>query len=92
MVEQGARRQGMIHYNPNKWSSMISLPWALVALLIKYLELWGVIDLKVLDFLNTGEIYGGFTFVLGFTLVFRTSQSYTRYWAAATAVHENLGA
>ena len=43
----------------------ISLPWALVALLIKYLELWGVIDLKVLDFLNTGEIYGGFTFVLG---------------------------
>lgn len=91
----------MIHYNPNKWSSMfgvrgsvlpvsirISLPWALVALTIKYLEIWGVIDLKVLDFLNTGEIYGGFTFVLGFTLVFRTSQSYTRYWAAATAVHE----
>ena len=43
----------------------ISLPWALIALMIKYLEIWGVVDLKVLDFLNTGEIYGGFTFVLG---------------------------
>mmetsp|Transcript_15546 Transcript_15546/g.36622 ORF Transcript_15546/g.36622 Transcript_15546/m.36622 type:complete len:464 (-) Transcript_15546:373-1764(-) len=91
----------MIHYDPNKWTSMfgyrgsvlpvslrISLPFAVISLFLKYLEVWGVLDLSILDFLNTGEIYGGFTFVLGFTLVFRTSQSYTRYWAAATAVHE----
>jgi len=64
------------------------MPWAILALMLKYFEIWGVLDLSILDFLNTGEIYGGFTFVLGFTLVFRTSQSYTRYWAAATAIHE----
>jgi len=29
-----------------------------------------------------------FTSVLGFCLVFRASQAYTRYWRAATAVHE----
>jgi len=42
----------------------------------------------MLDVLTQGDIYSGFTFVLGFSLVFRTSQSYLRYWTAATSVHE----
>ena len=30
---------------------------------------------------------GGFSFVVGFLLVFRTSQSYARFWDGATKVH-----
>jgi len=36
---------------------------------------------------TNNTIYSGFTYVLGFVLVFRTSQSYLRYWFAATSVH-----
>mmetsp|Transcript_17561 Transcript_17561/g.40848 ORF Transcript_17561/g.40848 Transcript_17561/m.40848 type:complete len:595 (+) Transcript_17561:96-1880(+) len=53
------------------------------AFCLKYFEL---LDTN-LEGLNQGTIYSGFTFVLGFILVFRTSQSYSRYWMAATAVH-----
>jgi len=64
---------------------LYALPSCVFAYLIKhfnFMELAGEID----GFQN-GTIYSGFTYVLGFILVFRTSQSYTRYWIAATAVH-----
>lgn len=41
-------------------------------------------------FFATGEeysIYQGFSWVLGFILVFRTSQAYTRYWEGAQLLH-----
>jgi len=91
----------MIFYDSHKWRTMIrlhgsvfprasrcGLPSALLALGLKYLEKEGYIDFSSLTMLNEGSIYSGFVFVLGFSLVFRTSQSYARYWTAATCLHE----
>jgi len=91
----------MIYYDPHKWRSLIkihgsvlpkSLMWAIpsatIAFLVKTAEGHNFIDLTRLSVLSQTDIYSGFTFVLGFSLVFRTSQSYYRYWTAATSVHE----
>jgi len=60
-----------------------SLPHALIALLLKVLEQTGHLDLDDWAIMTESSIYGGFTFVLGFTLVFRTSQAYERYMSCA---------
>merc|ERR1719460_2733179 len=39
------------------------------------------------DFVTNSAAYSGFSFVVGFLLVFRTSQAYTRFWEGATMVH-----
>jgi len=38
--------------------------------------------------LTTSAAYSGFSFVVGFLLVFRTSQSYARFWDGATKVQQ----
>lgn len=65
-----------------------AIPVAVFAFVLKYLEVQGFVDLSGLDVLTQGSVYSGFGFVLGVSLVFRTSQSYLRYWTAATSVHE----
>merc|ERR1719401_837005 len=47
--------------------------------------MWVVEDVD--SMIPGSTVYSGFTFVLGFVLVFRASQSYQRYWIAATSVH-----
>jgi hypothetical protein len=87
----------MIVYDSHKWFTFWSirgsifpkalayaLPSAISAFLLKHFDVLGGKDLLTT---GNGTIYSGFTFVLGFILVFRTSQSYNRYWLAATAVH-----
>jgi len=87
----------MIVYDSHKWFTFWSirgsifpkavvyaLPSAISAFVLKYFDVLGGKDLLTT---GNGTIYSGFTFVLGFILVFRTSQSYNRYWLAATAVH-----
>lgn len=69
-------------------SMMWALPSAILAYCLRYFSQEGRIDLTPLSILNEGDIYSGFTFVLGFIIVFRTSQSYLRYWTAATSVHQ----
>eukprot|EP00747_Dinoflagellata_sp_TGD_P105214 gnl/TRDRNA2_/TRDRNA2_169482_c1_seq2.p1 gnl/TRDRNA2_/TRDRNA2_169482_c1~~gnl/TRDRNA2_/TRDRNA2_169482_c1_seq2.p1 ORF type:complete len:605 (+),score=63.11 gnl/TRDRNA2_/TRDRNA2_169482_c1_seq2:112-1815(+) len=59
-----------------------------MAFVLRYLSSHSYIDLDMFDILNTSSIYSGFTYVLGFSLVFRTSQSYSRFWTAATSVHD----
>eukprot|EP00437_Effrenium_voratum_P053996 CAMPEP_0181538022 /NCGR_PEP_ID=MMETSP1110-20121109/75650_1 /TAXON_ID=174948 /ORGANISM="Symbiodinium sp., Strain CCMP421" /LENGTH=451 /DNA_ID=CAMNT_0023669607 /DNA_START=93 /DNA_END=1447 /DNA_ORIENTATION=- len=36
-------------------------------------------------------IWGGYTFVLGFLIVFRNNQAYNRFWEAASKMHELRG-
>mmetsp|Transcript_88124 Transcript_88124/g.197097 ORF Transcript_88124/g.197097 Transcript_88124/m.197097 type:complete len:578 (-) Transcript_88124:43-1776(-) len=65
-----------------------ALPSAIIAGVLKYLDNTGHIDISSMDVMSDSSVYSGFTFVLGFALVFRTSQSYSRYWIAATSVHK----
>mmetsp|Transcript_18395 Transcript_18395/g.58466 ORF Transcript_18395/g.58466 Transcript_18395/m.58466 type:complete len:554 (-) Transcript_18395:83-1744(-) len=91
----------MIYYDSHKWRSLAKIrgsvlpkamlwavPSMLLAIGLKLAEDADFINLENLEVLSQGDVYSGFTFVLGFSLVFRTSQSYTRYWTAATSVHE----
>lgn len=86
----------MIQYDSHEWdiyfkirgsifprALLSALPSAVLAFAIRY---WELFTLELTD-LTGSSVYSGFTFVLGFILVFRTSQSYQRYWHAATAVH-----
>jgi len=91
----------MIYYDSHKWRTLAKIrgsvlpkamlwavPSGLLACSLKLLEAEGYMSLEMLNVLTQGDIYSGFTFVLGFSLVFRTSQSYLRYWTAATSVHQ----
>jgi len=66
-----------------------ALPSMFLTLVLRHLSNENMINLNQFATLgNNNGVYSGFTFVLGFSLVFRTSQSYHRYWLAATSVHE----
>eukprot|EP00404_Azadinium_spinosum_P058988 CAMPEP_0180702846 /NCGR_PEP_ID=MMETSP1038_2-20121128/6327_1 /TAXON_ID=632150 /ORGANISM="Azadinium spinosum, Strain 3D9" /LENGTH=581 /DNA_ID=CAMNT_0022734613 /DNA_START=15 /DNA_END=1760 /DNA_ORIENTATION=+ len=67
---------------------MYALPSALLAFGLKFAQQEEYITLQGTEILSQNNVYSGFTFVLGFSLVFRTSQAYSRYWTAATSVHE----
>merc|ERR1719265_2055108 len=38
--------------------------------------------------MNNNAIWGGFSFLVGFLVVFRTSQAYSRFWEGATQTHK----
>eukprot|EP00747_Dinoflagellata_sp_TGD_P084940 gnl/TRDRNA2_/TRDRNA2_162713_c0_seq1.p1 gnl/TRDRNA2_/TRDRNA2_162713_c0~~gnl/TRDRNA2_/TRDRNA2_162713_c0_seq1.p1 ORF type:complete len:575 (+),score=90.28 gnl/TRDRNA2_/TRDRNA2_162713_c0_seq1:115-1839(+) len=91
----------MIFYDSHQWTSLLrvrgsifpkaiihSLPSALFALGLKYLQIHGYINTEGYEVLTHSGVFSGFTYVLGFSLVFRTSQSYSRYWTGATSVHQ----
>jgi predicted membrane chloride channel (bestrophin family) len=91
----------MIHYNPGRFqlahiwqlkgsifpkSALVAMPAAILAVLLSFS---GVME----DFTseNVGvspSTYMSFASVIGFLLVFRTSQAYTRFWEGATLVHQ----
>mmetsp|Transcript_5961 Transcript_5961/g.13124 ORF Transcript_5961/g.13124 Transcript_5961/m.13124 type:complete len:664 (+) Transcript_5961:97-2088(+) len=92
----------MIYYDSHKWSTLLgiqgsvfpmatllAIPSALAAFILKYLVNADLVRLDMMNhFGNSNSVYSGFTFVLGFSLVFRTSESYHRFWTAATSCHE----
>lgn len=92
----------MIYYDSHKSRTLLGLrgsvfPKAmlsavlvtLICYVIKLLEVRGHlgIDLKELQLVDNSAVYSGFSFTLGFILVFRTSQSYNRFWVSATSVN-----
>merc|ERR1719487_2577461 len=38
--------------------------------------------------LTNNAVWGGFSFLIGFLVVFRTSQAYSRFWEGATETHK----
>ncbi|CAJ1402463.1 unnamed protein product [Effrenium voratum] len=68
-------------------ASLYALPFALLAVVLKWLSSDGHINLADLDLISDGSVYSAFTFVLSFTLVFRCQQAYQRYFASAKAMH-----
>lgn len=89
----------MILYDSNKISSFLTLRGSVIHLAVKrslLASLFGMtlklmeqhdqIDLENWNIITEGSIYGSFTFVLGFTLVFRTGIGYERYVLAAKSM------
>jgi len=88
----------MILYDSRSWLSMMrvrgsifpaamtrAIPSALLGMMIKFTQNKGWLG-ENLQTLENSSAYSGFTFVLGFILVFRTSEAYKRYCIAATSI------
>merc|ERR1719183_2367923 len=67
-------------------ASMVSIPAGLVSVGLKILQHFEVIEGQ--ELIKNSAAYSGFSFVIGFLLVFRTSQAYSRFWDGATALHQ----
>mmetsp|Transcript_112983 Transcript_112983/g.243392 ORF Transcript_112983/g.243392 Transcript_112983/m.243392 type:complete len:485 (-) Transcript_112983:46-1500(-) len=93
----------MIHYHQGRWgpwgilficrSSGSVIPQALVwavpsAIFAGYLHLDGYGDVRIE---GVGELWSGYTFILGFLLVFRNNQAYSRFWEGATLIQQVRG-
>lgn len=66
----------------------IALPCALFTALIKLAMNIGVINLDGSDApLKEYAAWSGFSFLVGFLIVFRTSQAYSRFWDGCTSTH-----
>ncbi|CAK0837086.1 unnamed protein product [Prorocentrum cordatum] len=72
----------------------ISVPNGVLTAVLTYavyqLEALGSVDLDNI-LMKDNAIWGGFSFLLGFLVVFRTSQAYSRFWEGCTSTH-NMGA
>mmetsp|Transcript_44207 Transcript_44207/g.89294 ORF Transcript_44207/g.89294 Transcript_44207/m.89294 type:complete len:537 (+) Transcript_44207:112-1722(+) len=70
---------------------VMAVPNAVLAMLMHtYLQY----DRDGLDLLNMNGVsflWAGYTSVLGFLIVFRNSQAYTRFWEGATLIHQVRG-
>ncbi|CAK0827114.1 unnamed protein product [Prorocentrum cordatum] len=94
----GAR---MIKYPPTRGSQAVlfifrwkgsTFPHALLAafpcaVLTAVLAMLHVVDEEDV-FLTNSAVWSGFSFLVGFLMVFRTSQAYQRFWDGATAIHK----
>mmetsp|Transcript_23908 Transcript_23908/g.67177 ORF Transcript_23908/g.67177 Transcript_23908/m.67177 type:complete len:483 (+) Transcript_23908:124-1572(+) len=69
---------------------LISLPCACITgILVVCIHNIGILsDFRDEDALmNDNAVWGGFSFLVGFLVVFRTSQAYNRFWEGCTNIH-----
>jgi len=68
-------------------ATLIALPFVIAVMILKALVQAEQISLDDLDLITDGSVYGAFSLVLSFTLVFRCQQAYQRYIESAKAMH-----
>lgn len=70
-------------------SLTVALPCAIIAGFLRYYRNAdsNVNELLKHDILNETQAWAGFSVLVGFLIVFRTSQAYTRFWDGCTATH-----
>mmetsp|Transcript_13411 Transcript_13411/g.31509 ORF Transcript_13411/g.31509 Transcript_13411/m.31509 type:complete len:651 (+) Transcript_13411:91-2043(+) len=92
----------MIYYNSHNWWSLcrfhgsvfprafkLALPSTIAAFVVSMFVQHEALDMSYFAMVQeSNSVYSGFTFVLGFSLVFRTAECYHRFWTAATSCHE----
>jgi len=71
-------------------SVLVSLPPALGCALLRWLLDEGHLDFMTDSdsILKETQVWSGFSFLVGFLIVFRTSQAYNRFWDGCTATHQ----
>jgi len=80
----------MMHWRGSVFPKAIrwAIPSAVLSFclgLLRQLQ-WSTLDLS--SDLEQPSLFNGITFVLGFMLIFRAQQAYSRYWVAATSSHD----
>ncbi|CAK0790395.1 unnamed protein product [Prorocentrum cordatum] len=93
----------MIYYESGRMSSIFRLAGSVLPMALKIsfpnslltgalafcvyeLNVLGTVDLES-TLMKNNAIWGGFSFLLGFLVVFRTSQAYSRFWEGCTSTH-----
>ncbi|CAK0891523.1 unnamed protein product [Prorocentrum cordatum] len=72
--------------------TVLALPCALLAVSLNLLkEMYPESALKQLEGDFSAHVHQGFSFVLGFLIVFRTQQAYSRWWEGGTLLQELRG-
>jgi len=67
----------------------VALPSSLIALLLKELDNNDLLgDWKGMQIIVDNTAYASFNFLVGFVIVFRTSQAYSRFWSALFDMHQ----
>jgi len=67
-------------------ASSFALFFSLIAAGLKMLDQSGFMPVKSLQSALSSSLFGSFTFILGFMLVFRSSHCYTRFWTGAQSL------
>mmetsp|Transcript_8940 Transcript_8940/g.24819 ORF Transcript_8940/g.24819 Transcript_8940/m.24819 type:complete len:366 (-) Transcript_8940:80-1177(-) len=71
------------------FAARVAVPCAAVALVLKYLQ---VHDMFTLAYFKIDDVaYRGFTALLGFLIIFRTKQSYERFWVGGGLLQQMCG-
>lgn len=68
-------------------AAAFALPFAIASCVLKELDNRDVIDISGRNFIKSTAAWGFFTATLGFLLVFRTGQCYSRFLACSQSVH-----
>lgn len=91
----------MIRYSPGKWHVLFIFAWngsvfpkgvtwatpsAMIAVLVSLFIEVDVTQKNLSSSLNM--LWSGYSFVLGFLIVFRTQQAYSRFWEGTTLLHK----
>eukprot|EP00929_Paragymnodinium_shiwhaense_P078589 TRINITY_DN40757_c0_g1_i2.p1 TRINITY_DN40757_c0_g1~~TRINITY_DN40757_c0_g1_i2.p1 ORF type:complete len:624 (+),score=88.57 TRINITY_DN40757_c0_g1_i2:106-1977(+) len=71
----------------------IAFPNALLTAFVKVLALRGLLELTPRDelIMDQSVVWSGFTALVGFLVIFRTSIAYSRFWDGATLTHNMRG-
>lgn len=71
-------------------SAMVGVPCALIAAALNSLAMKGYIVFLEDEHsvVKNSQAWSGFGFLVGFLVVFRTSQAYSRFWDGCTATHQ----
>lgn len=69
-------------------SCITALPCATAALVLKLLMVSNNAPFLSDAIFNQSSIWSGFSFLVAFLVVFRTSQSYSRFWEGCTSMHK----
>mmetsp|Transcript_56515 Transcript_56515/g.157504 ORF Transcript_56515/g.157504 Transcript_56515/m.157504 type:complete len:584 (+) Transcript_56515:74-1825(+) len=80
------------------FACLVALPCALISVGLKLLALhyingehWTLVGLDAGSSQVANAAFSGFSFLIGFLVVFRASQAYTRFWEGCSAVSEMQG-
>jgi putative membrane protein len=94
-VERGGGLRTLFHLHGSvfPYACFVGLPCLLLTTLLKVMEKQGVFYIQ--QFVSSLTLdpmaYGGFSTLLGFVVVFRTSEAYSRFWDGNTLTHQMRG-
>jgi len=73
------------------FATQVAVPCAIVSTILKWLEVHCHFHYLVDAFQIKVAAYGSFSSLLGFLVVFRTSQAYSRYWNGGGSMQQMMG-